>query len=1319
MNSSLKRIFRVGQSGFLAMSGLVLLFLAFGGLQPVAANQVIEQAEILNGSDRGGSPLQSDSNRVGSLHIPTESTFQINSSEGALFETFASIQEAAVNGQVFQIGWSSTEEFKSAAVDVGDIDGDGDLDIVFANGNEQTSEPNQIYLNDGLGNFELYWQQPISEARPSGDVALGDYDNDGDLDVVFGNHGVNNDQLYRNDYPQGFQKVWESDTRVSTSSVTWGDLDGDGDLDLFIATQSYYVVYENKDGNLVLVVQTNAPHSVGAATLADLNIDGDLDLIVAMTNGRVYENAGSFNFDEYAVFGSFSTPTGVALADTVQVDNEMELGLSAPDRVRYYPNIKTNSTFWDDANATDSSALAWGDYDLDGLYDLAVARPGRLYYLLERAAIASNPQMALLFDYEAPGMNFNDLAWGDFDDDGDLDLVAANGDLTIAGGSTGTGKSNYVLLNQATPTLAESWRIGSANNVDVMTLGDVNGDNYLDIVATGRSYINQQDNTFSPAEGWPFVEYGLDFALGDIDNDLDLDIITVDEAPTIFRINKNNGNGTFTFSSSIPNPSNYYDPEDISLGDIDSDGDLDIFVGNRGQENLVYRNHQDSYEEIVINIADQKMTTDSALVDLDLDGFLDLIIANDSDVNQVYRNMSGQQFVLAWESDGAQKTTSVTTGDFNGDGLVDFAFGNFGQKDQAFINDGNFSFSLFWESTGHVAQTERVVAGDVDGDGDQDVLAIYSGVEYGPDNEQYVLFYRNDNNESFLIGELFNDSIISYDGADIAIGDTDNDGDLDVALLYVEQVMSLRENVRAGRDYLPNDQPYIYVEKPYQTPETNGHFASEIIEGPIIPFTYSLFDDESDPLLNLKVFFSTDGGGNWQPATPTTDTVTYNLGTAPFPNKTTTNTHLFKWDTFADGLFGQYDNLSLRFVAYPQLSSEISATVAYTNATPQYIWPYQSTTVSNLRIRGTSIRVLSDTMPVANAIVHRIPNNQSAGELLTSSSGEPFITNQLGYLQGRWQVALGDQIIALLPVTETNNYTIYHSNVLPTSTGINADTVTASGIQTITVSSNNPIILFNLNISLEWDARDDATYLAQLDADIQEASRRLFDISNGQAALGKVQVFHNKENWLTADVVIHASNTMRPNADLGGSVNTPTVATLSGGTEVENGYLPGQVRMGATWNRNGDPGGTLGVDWPRALAHELAHYFFFVPDNYLGLDGNDRLIPTDCQGSVMTDAYRNDYSEFLTTAEWQGDCLNTVAEQSTGRSDWETVQHFYPLLDGSGGNVGPSSLPLAVTTVTFVESATPADTLQDPYLNIVAPNGSTLPLPFSNVQAYQ
>ena len=358
-------------------------------------------------------------------------------------------------------------------------------------------------------------------------------------------------------------------------------------------------------------------------------------------------------------------------------------------------------------------------------------------------------------------------------------------------------------------------------------------------------------------------------------------------------------------------------------------------------------------------------------------------------------------------------------------------------------------------------------------------------------------------------------------------------------------------------------------------------------------------------------------------------------------------------------------------------------------------------------------------MPVANAIVHRIPNNQSAGELLTSSSGEPFITNQLGYLQGRWQVALGDQIIALLPVTETNNYTIYHSNVLPTSTGINADTVTASGIQTITVSSNNPIILFNLNISLEWDARDDATYLAQLDADIQEASRRLFDISNGQAALGKVQVFHNKENWLTADVVIHASNTMRPNANLGGSVNAPTVATLSGGTEVENGYLPGQVRMGATWNRNGDPGGTLGVDWPRALAHELAHYFFFVPDNYLGLDGNDRLIPTDCQGSVMTDAYRNDYSEFLTTAEWQGDCLNTVAEQSTGRSDWETVQHFYPLLDGSGGNVGPSSLHLAVTTVTFVESATPADTLQDPYLNIVAPNGSTLPLPFSNVQAYQ
>ncbi len=71
---------------------------------------------------------------------------------------------------------------------------------------------------------------------------------------------------------------------------------------------------------------------------------------------------------------------------------------------------------------------------------------------------------------------------------------------------------------------------------------------------------------------------------------------------------------------------------------------------------------------------------------------------------------------------------------------------------------------------------------------------------------------------------------------------------------------------------------------------------------------------------------------------------------------------------------------------------------------------------------------------------------------------------------------------------------------------------------------------------------------------------------------------------------------------------TPTHDVGISGTvtvTLENAFFPGQIRMPPTWNRFGNPGGTLGEDWPRTLAHELGHYLFYHLDNYLGLTAND------------------------------------------------------------------------------------------------------------------
>ena len=127
-----------------------------------------------------------------------------------------------------------------------------------------------------------------------------------------------------------------------------------------------------------------------------------------------------------------------------------------------------------------------------------------------------------------------------------------------------------------------------------------------------------------------------------------------------------------------------------------------------------------------------------------------------------------------------------------------------------------------------------------------------------------------------------------------------------------------------------------------------------------------------------------------------------------------------------------------------------------------------------------------------------------------------------------------DKLVALAPITATESYTLYYTSATPTLTGLDAYTVTTQGVQTLTVSSANPLVLFDLIVSLEWDARADEQFLSQLQFDLLRASELLYVWTNGQAALGKVTVYHERERWLDAQVRIYATNRMRPNAAQGG-----------------------------------------------------------------------------------------------------------------------------------------------------------------------------------------
>ncbi|MGB2773077.1 MAG: hypothetical protein WBF31_12185, partial [Anaerolineae bacterium] len=319
-----------------------------------------------------------------------------------------------------------------------------------------------------------------------------------------------------------------------------------------------------------------------------------------------------------------------------------------------------------------------------------------------------------------------------------------------------------------------------------------------------------------------------------------------------------------------------------------------------------------------------------------------------------------------------------------------------------------------------------------------------------------------------------------------------------------------------------------------------------------------------------------------------------------------------------------------------------------------------------------------------------------------------------------------EQLAASAPATRTKILSVTRASLLYTSVPIvpasdlnsqntmprvttGAVTVSAPGLQTLIISPDNPLLLFDLKVALEWDAHNDRGYVARLTSDLVRASELLYDWSNGQAALGQITLTHdamqqtaNGSNaWLDADVRIHATNRLRPNATQGGIVSAvisdPLTSTIA--------YGPGAVEIGAAWNRFGDAAaGNLDEDWPRALAHELGHLLFFLDDNYLGLDEEKGLLKpvSDCSG-VMADPYKEDddkgNGEFHLTGDWKIKCGETLSEKGAGRSDWATIHAFYPWLqEPTTDTAGPDILPFRVTQI--ASETWPAD----PVATLASPN---------------
>jgi hypothetical protein len=169
-----------------------------------------------------------------------------------------------------------------AAVELGDVNGDGSVDAVLSGWRNTDADPcpNRVLLNDGRGRFTETGQVFDEGLRHSHGLALGDLDRDGDLDLVLVTQQAPFARIYLNDGKGRFTAARTLGTN-SAEKVALADLDGDGSLDIFLACIGPNEVWLNdgqghfSDSQLRLGTEWSWEVAVG-----DINNDGLPDLFV-------------------------------------------------------------------------------------------------------------------------------------------------------------------------------------------------------------------------------------------------------------------------------------------------------------------------------------------------------------------------------------------------------------------------------------------------------------------------------------------------------------------------------------------------------------------------------------------------------------------------------------------------------------------------------------------------------------------------------------------------------------------------------------------------------------------------------------------------------------------------------------------------------------------------------------------------------------------------------------------------------------------------------------------------------------------------------
>ncbi|OQX95438.1 hypothetical protein B6I21_05410, partial [candidate division KSB1 bacterium 4572_119] len=665
-----------------------------------------------------------------------------------------------------------------------DFNNDGWIDLFIADGKNSKLYKNE---GNGKFT-DLTLQAGLEFQDKALNSAWVDFDNDGYLDLHLKSHDsqqyISETIIFHNNQNGTFTKITQQIGFVlqgQNFNVSWADYDNDGDPDLYMANRGSNILYQNQgNNNNWIKIDPLGNRSNRDAIGARVKIVcGSLiqyrGIGLGQNNFSPTRQTPLFGLGKNTTIDSIIIhwPSGM-VQDTSNIAVNQKITIKEP-ALPLFTNITKTSGIAD--FIFKSFGVTFVDFDQDNDADLFICNHEMTDNLLFRNmgfGKFKDATKSVGLDYSS---SYSGIGWGDFNNDGFGDIYAIG---SIAASNLllqNTGRGSFLNISKSTGTA------GKENYSTDLALGDFDNNGFLDIYVGNDGsnilYFNKGNFKFKDVT----VRAGVANSLisvctaGDYDNDGDLDIYVgnnrggYDEYPIrdgwTNRLYRNNDNGTFTDVAEIAGVQDMGNSKGCCFGDYDNDGDLDLYVGNDGNPNSLFQNNGDGTFTNVAEMAGvgEPLGTHAVLfTDFDNDGFLDIYAAGGSYIpeqheysinkdhpDKIYHNNGDGTFSDISQKAGIEFNKAATTGiasaDYDNDGDMDLALANSISKNMRpaanvlLRNNGNDNYWIHFKLIGRksnkfaIGARVKIIAGDL-----TQIREVGGGIGYGCQNSLPVEF---------------------------------------------------------------------------------------------------------------------------------------------------------------------------------------------------------------------------------------------------------------------------------------------------------------------------------------------------------------------------------------------------------------------------------------------------------------------------------------------------------------------------------------------------------------------------------------------------